>query len=402
MTQNILGQRGTAALLPTIEKGLGLSLFFSGDGFEIDGLPYPDIPIFVDQSTMRIEYLPTEWIVFQAVIRGSSRSPGTWRNYAFGLLSWLRYCNANGWDWRRPEEQLLAHYRNALERQEPQLSTKTIARKMLVVCWFYEWAKSRGHLADMPIAFEATGYQRVSTKLLAHLDASKPGAMRRVLVPRRSRRERLPRFFTRQEQEQILEQLTTRDRLIVLWALNTGIREHELCALTVDQIPDQDAYRASRLFRLSLRVTKGSVGGDLYVPSWLIDETFRYVSFFERRSVANRARKRGNIVPNAIWLSRWGRQLAPNSVYQVFKKALRDAGIPEGTFHDLRHTYAITMLDRLMRSTENAHAQARNPLLVLKHLMRHSSIASTEIYLRARDFYLSDIFHDTWDVPDIA
>jgi len=56
MTQNILGQREIAAPLPSIEKALGLSLFFSGDGFEIDGLSYPDIPIFVDQSTMQIEY----------------------------------------------------------------------------------------------------------------------------------------------------------------------------------------------------------------------------------------------------------------------------------------------------------------------------------------------------------
>lgn len=179
------------------------------------------------------------------------------------------------------------------------------------------------------------------------------------------------------------------------------MRESELCALTVDQIPEQEKYRASCLYRLPLRVTKGSIGGDLYVPTWLLDETYRYVSLFERRTVARNARKRGNFVPSVIWLSRWGKPLRPNSIYQNFKQAVEKAGIQAGTFHDLRHTYAITMLDRLMRTAANEEARARNPLLVLKHLMRHATLASTEIYLRARDFYLTDIFQDTWDVPEV-
>ncbi len=348
---------------------------------------------------MRIEYLPTEWIIFQAIIRGSSRSPGTWRNYAFGLLDWLRTCEENGWDWRKPEERILAHYRNSLERRKPVLSVKTIARKMLVVCWFYEWAQARGHIRNLPIAFEVGGSNQVSRRLLGHLNTTST-SVRRVLVPRRSARERIPRFFTKSEQELILNHLSTRDRLIVLWALNTGVRESELCALTINQIPEQDEYRASRLYRLSLHVTKGSIGGDLYVPTWLLDETYRHVSLFERRTVSSNARKRGNTASSAIWLSRWGKSLRPNSIYQNFKQAVQKAGIQCGTFHDLRHTYAITMLDRLMRSAANDETRARNPLLVLKHLMRHSSLASTEIYLRARDFYLSDIFHDTWDVPE--
>jgi len=349
---------------------------------------------------MRIEHLPTEWIIFQAVIRGSIRSPGTWRNYAFGLLDWLQYSDANGWDWRSPEERLLAHYRNALECRKPILSSKTIARKMLVVCWFYEWAKSRGHLRNLPVAFEARGSNIISRRLLAHLNTTST-SVRRVLVPRRSARERIPRFFTKSEQELIFNHLSMRDRLMVLWALNTGVRESELCALTVDQIPEQDGYRATRLYRLRLQVTKGSIGGDLYVPTWLLDETYRYVSLFERRTVARNARKRGNSEPSAIWLSRWGKPLRPNSIYQNFKQAVEKSGIQPGTFHDLRHTYAITMLDRLTRTAANDDARARNPLLVLRHLMRHTTLASTEIYLRAREFYLSDIFQDAWDVPEV-
>ncbi|HVA29039.1 MAG TPA: site-specific integrase, partial [Candidatus Baltobacteraceae bacterium] len=280
-----------------------LSLFYTGEGFEIDDIPYPHIPLFVERTSMRIEFLPTEWILFQAVIRGSTRSPGTWRNYATNLLDWLRYCDRHGWDWQKPEERLLAHYRNSLERRKPGISAQTIVKKMLIVCWFYEWARSKGHLRDLPVDFEAGTTKSVSRRLLAHLNSGSPSA-RRVLVPRRSKRERLPRFFTKAEQTKILEQLSVRDRLMVLWALQTGIREAELCALTCDQMPDQDSYRSARLHRLPLRVTKGSVGGGLYVPTWLLDETYRYITFFERRSVAKQARNRGTKDTHSIWLSR--------------------------------------------------------------------------------------------------
>ncbi len=379
---------------------MALSLFFTGPGFEFDGVPYHRVPIFLEPNSMKIELLPTEWILFQAVVRGSARSPGTWRNYASNLLDWLRYSDQNGWNWRRPEERLLAHYRNSLERRKPDVSAQTIARKMLIVCWFYEWARTKGHLRDLPIDFEPGTTRSVSRRLLAHLNSGSASA-RRVLVPHRSTRERLPRFFTKAEQTKILDQLSMRDRLMVLWALQTGIREAELCALTCDQIPDQDSYRSVRLYRLQLRVTKGSVGGDLFVPTWLLDETYRYIALFERRFVTKQAQNRGTKDTQYIWLSRWGRPLRPNSIYQSFKKALKKAGIPDGTFHDLRHTYAITMLDRLMTAAEG-EARARNPLLVLKHLMRHATLSSTEIYLRAREFYLSDIFQDCWDMPEVA
>ncbi len=63
-----------------------------------------------------------------------------------------------------------------------------------------------------------------------------------------------------------------------------------------------------------------------------------------------------------------GRFLQPAAVVERFKRALRDAGIREVRFHDLRHTFATQM------------AAAGVPLRTLQGYMGHSSYVTPEIY----------------------
>jgi integrase len=380
---------------------MALSLFFCSEEFTIGGEAYPALPLFLDAATMGVHFLPTEWMIHLAVFNGRTRSPHTWRSYAFDLAQWLRFCEDRGWSWESPLEEQLAHFRNSLEKHQDKYKRTTIAKKMVVLCSFYEWAVAAGFVTSLPISFAAAIRPAPARALLAHLD-QRTITHRRVLVPRTSSGTRIPRFFAMSERSQFLSHLNDRDRLIVLWALYTGAREHELCALEIDQIPPESHYRSGRLYRLPLRVTKGSVPGDLYVPTFLLDETYRYIKLFGRRDVVRAAERRGKRVTSSIFLSRYGNALKPNSLYRNFKKALAAARIPDGTFHDLRHTYAITMLDRLMLAAATPEARVRNPLLALKVLMRHASLSSTEIYLRAREMYLNDIEHDTDEIPNVA
>lgn len=389
--------------LPTedSESPMAVSLFFCSEGFTIGGEPYADLPLFLDAATMSVHFLPTEWMIHLAVYNGRTRSAHTWRGYAYDLAQWLRFCDDRDWSWQSPREEHLAHFRNSLEKRPDRYKRKTIAKKMVVLCSFYEWAAAAGHVKTLPVSFATTVRTTSNRTLLAHLNQDTT-THRRVLVPRTSTSERVPRFFAVSERQRFLAELGDRDRLIVLWALYTGAREHELCALEINQIPPESHYRSRKLYRLPLRVTKGNVPGDLYVPTFLLDETYRYIKLFTRRSVARAAERRGKSVSNAIFLSRYGNGLKPDSLYRNFKKALASAGIVDGTFHDLRHTYAITMLDRLMLAARTPEARVRNPLLALKILMRHASLSSTEIYLRAREMYFDDIEHDSFEVPDVA
>jgi integrase len=358
------------------------SLFHAPEGFEIDGVPYPGIPIVVDSDTMRIEFAPTEFLIYNAVVRGKSRSPKTWKAQGHIIVPFLRFMDDNAFDWMQPTEERLAHYRNHLELE--RIGRARISRIMSFVVAFYEWAQRKGFVSGSAFAYEQV--VTASRGILAHLTPSKTSS-HPVLVPKVRRNRDIPRYFNRDEQRRIVAELDNeRDRLIVELALFTGAREFEICHLTIEDIPPQSAYQSRRCYPIRI-MGKGFKPGDLYVPTWLLDKTYRHAKLFDRRIVTNKTRNRGMEVPNHIFLARWGTALKPDSVYRSVAKAIQKAGL-RGSFHDLRHTYAICTLDALMRLPRNATTDGHNALLELKTRMRHQSIDSTDGYLRAREFYL--------------
>jgi integrase len=183
------------------------------------------------------------------------------------------------------------------------------------------------------------------------------------------------------------------------WALFTGLREFEICALRLSQIPSQDSYRGRLTALIHVTETKFSKAADLRVPAWLLDKTYQYIAFFGRPAIVRAARRRGApAAPDNIFLARWGTALKPDSVYNRFKEALTELDIA-GTFHDLRHTFAICTLDSLMRSERYASTRGMEAFFVLQGRMRRERMSSTMIYLRAREFYLDDIDSGLWDLP---
>ena len=345
---------------------------------------------------MRIEYLPTEYLVYVVVVRGDARSPKTWMAKAYALLPFLDFMVEQGFSISDPTEEQLAHYRNSLEQKG--ITRERIARVMNVICGFYEWSHRKGFSKALPFSMETHKVQRHG--LLAHVQDTRLTS-RSVLIPkfRRSREGRMPKFFQPKDQARILDSFDERDRLIVEWGLFTGLREFEICALRIHQIPSQESYRGRLTAIIRVTETKFGKAADLRVPAWLLDKTYQYIAFFGRPAIVRAARLRGSPEPpDNIFLARWGTDLNPDSVYNLFKDALKTLDI-KGTFHDLRHTFAICTLDSLMRSERYAGSRGMEALLVLQVRMRHERISSTMIYLRAREFYLDDIDSGLWDLP---
>jgi hypothetical protein len=54
-----------------------LSLYWTPEEFEIDGNSWPGLPLIVRSTTMKIEYVPSEFLVYQAAIVGKARSDQT-------------------------------------------------------------------------------------------------------------------------------------------------------------------------------------------------------------------------------------------------------------------------------------------------------------------------------------
>lgn len=81
------------------------------------------------------------------------------------------------------------------------------------------------------------------------------------------------------------------------------------------------------------------------------------------------------------------------SIYQLFRRLLRQCGIPHGgrgkgpRLHDLRHTFAVHCLERWYRHGEDLNA--RLPLLVA--YLGHESLRGTQRYLRLTPAVFPDI-----------
>jgi hypothetical protein len=106
---------------------------------EIDGVSYEGVPLIVASGTMRIEWLPTEYLLYNAIVSGRTRSPKTWKALGHMMAPFLNFMEERGFDWRSPTEERLARYRNALEKRG--LGRARIHRVMTFICAFYEWAR---------------------------------------------------------------------------------------------------------------------------------------------------------------------------------------------------------------------------------------------------------------------
>jgi hypothetical protein len=129
---------------------VALTISWSSSDFIVDGIAYQGLSIFVRPGSMRIEYLPTEYCVHVSVVRPQCRSCKTWKAYGL-LLGYLRFMESRGFDWCAATKLHLSHFGSELERR--RLTRSTIARRMTIVCNYYEWAHQAGHIATLPYRF---------------------------------------------------------------------------------------------------------------------------------------------------------------------------------------------------------------------------------------------------------
>jgi len=175
----------------------------------------------------------------------------------------------------------------------------------------------------------------------------------------------------------------------------------ENAALCISQIPAIGKYPPGRYFPLRITVTKGSRPRTIWVPSFVIDETWHYINLERRRIVLTAKKRNPNFrMTDKLWLNRWGNDLTDEGIRERFDKALREASIGAGTFHSTRHTFAITMLDRLLKRLTDPEQAEKRSLLILKRLLGHKRLSSTERYLDAWKLNLGDIFIDDLEAPD--
>lgn len=171
--------------------------------------------------------------------------------------------------------------------------------------------------------------------------------------------DHLPKFLTLDESINLLENMNVddpyylRDYCIVTLFINCGMRLSELVGLNM-----QDVNLDERSMRL---LGKGNKERIIHINDACADAIITYLP----------TRKPSDKEPNALFLSKQGSRLCNRRVEQIVDNALRDSNLDNRglSTHKLRHTAATLMYQ---------HGNV-DPLM-LKEILGHKSISTTEIY----------------------
>ncbi len=162
------------------------------------------------------------------------------------------------------------------------------------------------------------------------------------------------------------------------WQLYTGLRVSELLRLSVDDVTTEPASAASHYTIEVMR--KGRKPGYVIASASLLDETTGYRSGL-RHAWLQRARRRGRPGEHrALFINARGAPVTKNAYQRVISRSGQTLGF-KATSHLLRATFACMLLARLERLA--SQGAAINPLLMVKVLMGHERIETTDRYLRA-------------------
>jgi len=159
-----------------------------------------------------------------------------------------------------------------------------------------------------------------------------------------------------------------RDHVIISVALGTGLREHELLALDLGDVFDDEGHARRRV---TLRVFKRSADEPAVQEIVLPD----LVRAKLEKLRAWKKREGESLAPDApLFVSRLGKRLSSRQLRENFAVWQERAGFERHlSFHSLRHTACST----LYRRTKD--------IRITQRFARHKSILTTSIYAHPSD-----------------
>ena len=304
----------------------------------------------------------------------------TLRTYAEILYDWFETLEQNAIRWDDADAVDLVAYRNRM-LQQPSAHTgrpyriSTINHRVRGVLRFYEWAVRMHWLDASPLVGRPRSFAVARQPRPVSADATQ-AADHSLFVLRQF--EPLPRPLISEQARELLACLPPPYDLMARWQLYTGLRVSELLRLSVKDVTRRHPSAASHH---TIDVTrKGRKPGYVIASASLLDETAGYLSG-HRHAWLQRARHKGRAAEHtALFVNARGAPAGKNAYQRVISRAGQACGF-KATTHLLRATFACMLLARLERLA--SQGAAINPLLVVKVLMGHERIETTDRYLRA-------------------
>jgi integrase len=307
----------------------------------------------------------------------------TLRTYTEILYDWFDSLEQSHIQWAEVDTSDLIAYRDRMIRgpsahTDRPYSVRTINHRVRGVLRFYAWAILAGWLASSPLS----AHGRVFS-LSRHFWGTGRRCLRdqeRSLFALRQF-EDLPRPLRSEQARELLAALQPPYDLMARWQLYTGLRVAELVRLNVKDIEHPSRHSAPESsYRVIDVIRKGPKAGCVIAPMSLLDETASYVALHRKAWLQRAARKRAATPRSELFVTRRGSAVRKNTYQQVLSRTGDACGFTV-TSHLLRATFGCWMLARLERLAKEG--AAINPLLIVKVLMAHEHIDTTDRYLRA-------------------
>jgi site-specific recombinase XerD len=309
----------------------------------------------------------------------------TVRTYAEILYDWFETLEQNHIGWADADAADLVAYRNRM-LSEPSghtrrpYSVRTINHRIRGVLRFYEWAVSRGWLRRSSLIDRGTDFQIASGPRAAR-SAGKEDTDGKLFVLRQF--AALPRPLSGPQARELLARLVPPYDLMARWQLYTGLRVSELLRLRVTDVTKTPRGTGATDYPPAQTVEvlrKGRKSGYVIATGTLLEETAGYASTYRRAWLARACHRRGAAEDFHLFIGSRGRVVSRNRYQQVIRRTGVACGF-KATSHLLRATFACWMLARLEQLAKRG--AAINPLLIVKVLMGHEHINTTDRYLRA-------------------
>ena len=167
-------------------------------------------------------------------------------------------------------------------------------------------------------------------------------------VPKEKENNVIDRWLTKDEEKRLLDNSPEWIREIIIFALNTGLRQEELLSLEWPRVS---------IFRKTILIKETKNGKPKTLP----------LNKFALGVLEQRSKVR-SIKNDFVFFNRNGKKINPHNLRTSFYIAIRKAEIEDFRFHDLRHTFATRL------------AQAGVDLYKISKLLGHEDINTTQRY----------------------
>jgi len=159
-----------------------------------------------------------------------------------------------------------------------------------------------------------------------------------------------------------------RDKTIIQLLYASGLRVSELAALNIDSIDEN-----------TVKVIRGKGGKDRI--TYIDPSTMKLIKEY----ITTR-----NDKENALFINKYQKRISVRSIERIIKKYGIKTGINKKiTPHTLRHSFATHLL------------QNKANIVVIKDLLGHSNLTTTQIYTNLTDDYREDIYNKSYPLKNI-